>query len=73
MRIKQTEQYLKHYLSESDRGRKQLKHQDHIPYGPSIPEKLDITLGKQELCFIHGGYWQSFSSIDFACISEVSH
>ena len=77
LRVEQTNQYLQKYLSESERVRNKLKHQDGIPYGPSLAEILDFYPAKRKnsplLCFIHGGYWHAFSSQDFAFISEAPH
>ena len=77
LRFKQTDLYLKQYLSESARIHKNLKHQNNIPYGPSLSETLDYYPSEKRdsplLCFIHGGYWHSFSSRDFAFISEAPH
>ncbi|HCP33890.1 MAG TPA: esterase, partial [Deltaproteobacteria bacterium] len=58
LRVEQTNQYLQKYLSESERVRNKLKHQDGIPYGPSLAEILDFYPAKRKnsplLCFIHG-------------------
>ena len=41
LRVKQTDQYLTKYLSESERVSKTLNHQDGIQYGPTLNEVLD--------------------------------
>ena len=41
LRVKQTDQYLTKYLSESKRVSKTLNHQDGIQYGTTLNEVLD--------------------------------
>ncbi len=41
LRVEQTDQFLTKYLSESERVRKTLNHQDGIQYGPTLNEVLD--------------------------------
>ena len=64
LRVKQTDQYLTKYLSESERLSKTLNHQDGIQYGPTLNEVLDYYPSSEAqaplLCFIHGGYCMLF-------------
>ena len=73
-RVKDTAMLLEHFLEESERVRRSIDHRDGIAYGVSPDEVLDFYPAAQPRspvhCFIHGGYWHSFTSRDFAFVSE---
>ena len=73
-RVKDSALLLEQFLKENERVRNSINHKDGIAYGVSPDEVLDfypVALPRSPVhCFIHGGYWHSFTSRDFAFISE---
>lgn len=64
----------KFYVEWSNEAREQFDCQLNVPFGPTVAEHLDIFPTPQSsspiLIFIHGGYWHSFSSKEFAFVAK---
>lgn len=75
LKTKNVPELLQRILDNSARIRSQHDHQLDIQYGPTLAEHFDYfptKVNKAPLhVFIHGGYWHSFTSKEFALVAEV--
>ncbi|MBF0276553.1 MAG: alpha/beta hydrolase [SAR324 cluster bacterium] len=73
--VNEIDPLLNAYLENSRRVLRDHENQLNISYGPTLAEHFDFFPAKKEGAplhvFIHGGYWHSFSSKDFAQVAEA--
>jgi len=72
--VKNTDELIQSYFTESQRVLREYSNCSAVAYGPTPSETLDI-FPAEKLCspihiFFHGGYWHSLTSRDFAFVAE---
>ena len=72
--VKNTDELIQSYFTESQRVLREYSNRSAVAYGPTPSETLDI-FPAEKLCspihiFFHGGYWHSLTSRDFAFVAE---
>ena len=72
--VKNTDELIQSYFTESQRVLREYSNRSAVAYGPTLSETLDI-FPAEKLCspihiFFHGGYWHSLTSRDFAFVAE---
>jgi len=72
--VKNTDELIQSYFTESQRVLREYSNRSAVAYGPTPSETLDI-FPAEKLCspihiFFHGGYWHSLTSRDYAFVAE---
>jgi len=72
--VKNTDELIQSYFTESQRVLREYSNRSAVAYGPTPSETLDIFPAEKPCSpihiFYHGGYWHSLTSRDFAFVAE---